>query len=109
MTYFRAIRTIIGPKCLTAVFGMGTGVATWVWSPESLGKEEFGRIKKNHLSWFILHPSAFIPAIYQKGSGRRDSSFGSTEPEWPANGGHPHGASRRESMRSSGWLLVPVR
>ena len=35
MTYFRAIRTIIGPKCLTAVFGMGTGVATWVWSPES--------------------------------------------------------------------------
>ena len=35
MTYFRAIRTIMGPKCLTAVFGMGTGVATWVWSPES--------------------------------------------------------------------------
>jgi hypothetical protein len=34
MTYFRAVRTIIGPKCLTAVFGMGTGVATWVWSPE---------------------------------------------------------------------------
>ena len=33
MTYFRAGRTIIGPKCLTAVFGMGTGVATWVWSP----------------------------------------------------------------------------
>ena len=33
-TYFRAVRTIIGPKCLTAVFGMGTGVATWVWSPE---------------------------------------------------------------------------
>jgi hypothetical protein len=36
MTYFRAGRTIIGPKCLTAVFGMGTGVATWVWSPAVL-------------------------------------------------------------------------
>src|SRR5215475_2060287 len=34
MTYFRAVRTIIGPTCLTAVFGMGTGVATWVRSPE---------------------------------------------------------------------------
>ena len=33
MTYFRVIHTIMGPKCLTAVFGMGTGVATWVWSP----------------------------------------------------------------------------
>ncbi len=33
MTYFRVVHTIMGPKCLTAVFGMGTGVATWVWSP----------------------------------------------------------------------------
>ena len=33
MTYFRAESTIIGPKCLTAVFGMGTGVTTWVSSP----------------------------------------------------------------------------
>jgi hypothetical protein len=33
MTYFRAGSTIIGPKCLTAVFGMGTGVTTWVCSP----------------------------------------------------------------------------
>ena len=35
ITYFRVIHTIMGPKCLTAVFGMGTGVATWVWSPAS--------------------------------------------------------------------------
>ena len=35
MTYFRVVHTIMGPKCLTAVFGMGTGVATWVWSPAS--------------------------------------------------------------------------
>ena len=35
MTYFRAVRTIIGPGCLTAVFGMGTGVSSPVWSPAS--------------------------------------------------------------------------
>ncbi len=35
MTYSRPERTTIGPKCLTAVFGMGTGVATWVNSPAS--------------------------------------------------------------------------
>jgi hypothetical protein len=34
ITYFRAVRTIIGPSCLTAVFGMGTGVANSVRSPE---------------------------------------------------------------------------
>ena len=33
MIYFRVVHTIMDPKCLTAVFGMGTGVATWVWSP----------------------------------------------------------------------------
>jgi hypothetical protein len=35
MTDFRARGTIMGPAGLTAVFGMGTGVAPPVWSPES--------------------------------------------------------------------------
>jgi hypothetical protein len=35
MTYSRPERTTIGPECLTAVFGMGTGVATRVNSPAS--------------------------------------------------------------------------
>ena len=35
MTDFRAIGTIMGLAGLTAVFGMGTGVAPPVWSPES--------------------------------------------------------------------------
>ena len=35
MTYSRAGSTTIGPGCLTAVFGMGTGVAIRVWSPGS--------------------------------------------------------------------------
>lgn len=35
MTDFRAKGTIMGPAGLTAVFGMGTGVAPPVWSPES--------------------------------------------------------------------------
>jgi hypothetical protein len=34
MTDFRARGTIIGLAGLTAVFGMGTGVAPPVWSPE---------------------------------------------------------------------------
>ena len=33
MTDVRAKGTIIGPAGLTAVFGMGTGVAPRVWSP----------------------------------------------------------------------------
>jgi hypothetical protein len=33
MTYSRAGRTTIGPGCLSAVFGMGTGVSTRAWSP----------------------------------------------------------------------------
>ena len=33
MTDFRARGTIMGPTGLTAVFGMGTGVAPPVWSP----------------------------------------------------------------------------
>src|SRR5690348_5337938 len=33
MTDFRAYGTIMGPAGLTAVFGMGTGVAPPVWSP----------------------------------------------------------------------------
>jgi hypothetical protein len=33
MSDFRAKGTIIGPTGLTAVFGMGTGVAPPVWSP----------------------------------------------------------------------------
>jgi hypothetical protein len=31
---FASSLTIIGPGCLTTVFGMGTGVTTTVWSPK---------------------------------------------------------------------------
>ena len=34
MTYSRVAHTTIGPGCLTAVFGMGTGVTIQVSSPE---------------------------------------------------------------------------
>ena len=61
MTYFRAIRTIMGPKCLTAVFGMGTGVATWVWSPASRGTSREGRGANPQCDLTVV--------VYQKGSG----------------------------------------
>jgi hypothetical protein len=35
ITYSRVLHTTIGPGCLTAVFGMGTGVTIQVCSPES--------------------------------------------------------------------------
>src|SRR5687767_12412184 len=63
MTYSRAVRTTMGPGCLTAVFGMGTGVAIQVSSPES-------------------------HALYQKGSGRSQSlhclAGGRGASPWPA-------------------------
>ena len=37
MPYSRAGRTTIGPGCLSAVFGMGTGVPTRVWPPARSG------------------------------------------------------------------------
>ncbi len=40
ITYFRAESTIIGSRCLTAVFEMGTGVSIWINSPGSFN--EFG-------------------------------------------------------------------
>ena len=55
MTYFRAESTIIGPQCLTAVFGMGTGVATWVWSPEDASRR--------HWSVVICHWQMGKPAM----------------------------------------------
>ena len=59
MTYSRAIRTTIGPGCLTAVFGMGTGVAIQVCSPGSTSPPlAASQLRK---------PQA---ALYQEGSGK---------------------------------------
>ena len=82
MTYFRAIRTIMGPECLTAVFGMGTGVATWVWSPEisngrrnrvaifartGPGKYEAALLRRDQFDgdrpWQIVDPKSKIPSL----------------------------------------------
>ncbi len=38
-TYSRTCSTTIGSKSLTTVFGMGTGVTFWIWSPERTGGE----------------------------------------------------------------------
>ena len=77
MTYFRAIRTIIGPKCLTAVFGMGTGVATWVWSPENqyiarhLWRETLGPGRTRWFRGGCGSPPVNRGLYVSKGSGRR--------------------------------------
>jgi hypothetical protein len=71
-TYFRAFRTIIGPKCLTAVFGMGTGVATWVWSPERHRRKDEGERMKDES--IIVIRALDILLGYQKAA----ASFKST-------------------------------
>ena len=54
MTDFRARGTIMGPAGLTAVFGMGTGVAPPVWSPEG-GRGADGAPP---VAWTVRRPAA---------------------------------------------------
>ena len=52
MTDFRARGTIMGLAGLTAVFGMGTGVAPPVWSPEC-GRQTFPPSRSRVFRWFV--------------------------------------------------------
>ena len=49
LTYFR-VATIIGPGCLTAEFGMESGISSQVWAPDKirnmLGEEDRVTIQK---------------------------------------------------------------
>ena len=70
MTDFRARGTIMGPAGLTAVFGMGTGVAPPVWSPGMRPPGRSGpggrvvnrcpqasRVARSQVSWRSADPS----------------------------------------------------
>ena len=65
MTYFRAVRTIIGPTCLTAVFGMGTGVATWVRSPEACSVGSGSRQEAVRKWILTAHCGLPLPTVFQ--------------------------------------------
>ncbi len=98
ITYFRAGSTIMGPGCLTAVFGMGTGVATRVWSPgRSLSPS----------------PRASLRAlgVCPQGSQTRPGAWGAVSTGSGKScclvSSLPRGAGE-ESTRSSDWLLVRV-
>ncbi len=60
MTYSRAGRTTIGPGCLSAVFGMGTGVPTRVWSP-ARSWCSWGAV------WWVRSPS--LKVVWSRGPG----------------------------------------
>jgi hypothetical protein len=101
MTYFRAGRTIIGPRCLSAVFGMGTGVSTWAWSPASL----------------LLASGGLRPAVLQRvrlifvQRGDANSTFRLLYPLLVIHKLAMSGSLRMTGegmVRSSGRLLVPV-
>src|SRR5438874_12969986 len=70
MTYSRVGDTTMGPGCLTAVFGMGTGVATPVCSPEG---SEAG-------------PAVARPAVVAKGSGKGVALHGPARAWWRGGG-----------------------
>ena len=53
MTDFRAEGTIMGLAGLTAVFGMGTGVAPPVWSPEN--RPAGGQARPGAMSRWVGH------------------------------------------------------
>jgi hypothetical protein len=59
MTDFRARGTIMGPTGLTAVFGMGTGVAPPVWSPEK--RPDGGQAGRAHSRGVAVAPTRMVP------------------------------------------------
>ena len=77
MTDSRAGRTTMGPGCLSAVFGMGTGVSTRVWSPavsECLG----GAFGRSVGEW--LHRLFLVRVAVRGGGGAAKRSAVSTGP-----------------------------
>ena len=81
MTDFRVVDTIMGPTGLTAVFGMGTGVAPPVWSP---GKRPRGRL------------TAAVAAVREVGHGHDLGAHrrGSPAPPGTRHAGDPLGRDR---------------
>ena len=86
MSYSRAGRTTIGPGCLSAVFGMGTGVSTRAWPPASSFP--------TGLPGGAYFSGVFISVVCESRCARLVVSRG-----WAGVG----------AVRPSGRLLVPVR
>ncbi len=110
MTYYRAGRTTIGPRCLSAVFGMGTGVSTWAWSPAFLewrGASDEGRARAAQLH----HSRGSRHIVY----GHFDNEGDASSVSFLLPASHEPLATRHYSktgegmVRPSDWLLVPVR
>ena len=87
MTYSRAIRTTIGPGCLTAVFGMGTGVTNQVCSPER-------RLETRHTKMMNAITRAPVSGI-AIGSDKSCSLKILHDPWLACRGGIAHGFDRR--------------
>src|SRR5688500_3289762 len=65
---FASALTIIGPKCLTTVFGMGTGVSTWVWSPEKCAGRSNPHALDDLVFCFLARVALRLPGLTPWGS-----------------------------------------
>ena len=77
MTDFRAKGTIMGPAGLTAVFGMGTGGAPRVSSPES-GREEINPPDRVEV-WFAIEINPVGVTLHSNKRARDGEQAGRTE------------------------------
>jgi hypothetical protein len=104
MTYSRPRRTTIGPGCLTAVFGMGTGGTIQVCSPRKFLTAGINPAAQTA----GINPAAHLGGVYPR---RRVDPGGLACMPKAAVGVVSVGASkgpRRGSKRPSVRLLVPV-
>ena len=91
-TYSRAGRTTIGPNSFTAVFGMGTGVSSWVSSPAVRSGTAAPRVAAWAGRPVCLYVLATWRALVWGG--------GPTRPRRAGGGG----SAAKRSTVSTGWL-----
>ena len=104
MTDFRARGTIMGPAGLTAVFGMGTGVAPPVWSPEI--RPAGGQARRPRYPAVVGHDESTIRAHARRWSWARPPRTAVADRSRLVVGGRagrPIGPRRFAGGGRSGW------
>ena len=99
MTDFRAISTIMGPAGLTAVFGMGTGGAPQVSSPESGAQA----VRPGHHGWLGIDPGDGVMPTGDANLGRCEAG---KQTGFISGDNSNHDRDRSGWMRWGRWMRV---